>query len=146
MQQENNSSNNDLFGDLTFDHTARQYIRSIAGWAMVIVVVALISYAIALIQSFTTPEVAAVRSEGFDFGLKTTRADKTWTIIPILFGLLLNFFLFRFATQAKTGVNGLNQAALNKSFNSLKIYFMITVILSILAFVFVLGLTMLAKI
>lgn len=147
MQPENTSNNsNDLFGDLTFDHTAREYIRSLAKWAMVIVVVAVIGYAISLVEAFTAPEIAPVRSEGFDFGLKMTSADKTGTIITIIIGLLLNLFLFRFATQARTGLNGFNQSALNNSFNSLKIYFMITVILCILVVVVVLGIVMLAKI
>jgi hypothetical protein len=138
MQPENTTTeNNDLFGDLTFDHTAKQYISSIANWAIVIVVVAVISYAISLFQLFSAHHLTTTRSEGFDFGFKMTGSDKTSTIITILIGVLVNIFLFRFATQARTGLNGLNQTSLNSSFNSLKIYFMISAILCILIFLIV---------
>jgi len=140
MQPENttpDNTNNDLFGDLSFDLTAKQHIRSMASWAIVIVVVALISYVISLVQAFSAQGITATRSEGFEFGFKMTGTDKTTTIITILVGLLLNIFLFRFATQARTGLNGLNQSSLNSSFNSLKVYFMITAILCILLFLIV---------
>jgi hypothetical protein len=131
MEPENK---NDIFGDLNFDATAIQHIRSITSWALVIVVVALISYGLSLIQVFTAPEVSTVRSEGFDFDFKINGSGKGGTIITILIGLLVNFFLYRFATQARTGLNGLNQSELNKSFGSLKVYFMITSILCMLVF------------
>ena len=140
MQTENtytDNNNNDLFGDLTFDHTAKQYIRSIAGWAIVIVVVALLSYVLSLVQVFSAPQITTPKSEGFDFGFKVTGTDKTSTIVTIFIGLLLNIFLFRFASQAKAGLNGLNQTSLNNAFNSLKIYFIILSILCILFFLII---------
>ena len=99
--------------------------------------VALLSYVLSLVQVFSAPQITTPKSEGFDFGFKVTGSDKTSTIITILVGLLLNLFLFRFAMQARAGLNGLNQASLNSSFNSLKIYFMITAILCILVFLIV---------
>ena len=140
MQPENitpDNSKDDLFGDLTFDHTAIQTIRSIANWAIVIVVVAVISYLISMGQMFSAPQLTTTRSEGFGMGFKMTGSDRTTTIITIAIGLLVNIFLFRFAMQARTGLNGLNQQSLNSSFNSLKIYFMITAILCILVFLIV---------
>jgi len=140
MQAENtytDSTNSDLFGDLSFDHTAKQYIRSIASWAMVIVVIALISYAISLFQAFSAREYITSKTEGFDFGIKAATGDKTGTIITIIIGLLVNIFLFRFASQAKAGLNGLNQTSLNNAFNSLKIYFIILSILCILFFLII---------
>jgi len=145
MQPENtspNSNNNDLFGDLSFDHTAKQYIRSIAGWAIVIVVVAVVSYALSLIKILTAPEIVTPKTEGFDFNFTVKSESVGGTIFVILLGLLINFFLYRFAMLARTGLNGLNQASLNKSFNNLKIYFIIISILCILFFlIIILGLT-----
>jgi hypothetical protein len=138
MQPENTTrENSDLFGDLSFDHTAKQYIRSIASWAIVIVVVAIISYAISLVRVLTTPELITPKTEGFDFGFKMQSESVGSTVFLILVGLLINYFLFRFATLARTGLNGLNQASLNKSFNSLKAYFIIQTILCILVFLIV---------
>lgn len=143
MQPENTTPNdNDLFGDLSFDHTAKQYLRSIASWAKVIVIVAVIGYALSLIMVLTAPAVLAPKAEGFDFYITQRSQSLGWQIFVILIGLLINYFLFRFASLAKTGVNGLNQEALNKSFNNLKVYFIIFTIISILIFlVIILGLT-----
>lgn len=143
MQPENK---NDLFDNLSFDFTAKQYIRTMASWATVIVVVALISYVITLISIFTTPKIQEVRSEGFDLGMKMTNSGNyTFTILSIIVGLVLNLFLLRFARQARAGLDGLNQSRLNSSFNSLKNYFMIGSILCLLAFVFILGATILSS-
>jgi hypothetical protein len=143
MQPENTSPDNgDLFGDLSFDHTAKQYIRSIGNWAIVIVVVAMISYGLSLIKVFTTPRVIAPKTEGFDFNFSVKSESVGWTVFLILIGLLINYFLLRFATLSRAGLNGLNQSSLNKSFNNLKVYFIIQAIGCIVFFLIViLGLT-----
>ena len=139
MESENK---NDLFSELTIDFTAQQYLRSMAKWAMIIVVVAFSGYVVSIIQLFTAPEVSTVKSEGFDLGIKMTGggvADKIWTIIYIAVMAILQIFLYLFATQVRTGLNGLNQASLNKGLRSLKSYFMMASILCILIFLVVIG-------
>lgn len=128
----------DLFNDLSFDFTAKQHIRSIASWAMVIGVVGLIALVITLIQTFTAPVLVRSNSEGFDFNNALRMGDSNvgWTVIGALIRLVLIFFLFRFATQARAGLNGLNQSSLNGSFNSLKIYFMMGAVICLLLFLF----------
>jgi hypothetical protein len=141
MQPENQ---NDLFGELTFDFTAKQYIRSIASWAMVIVVVALISYVISLVSVFSTPDIGP-KKEGFDFGFKVTSESIGGQVFTVVVGLILNLFLFRFAMQARTGLNGLNQSSLNRSFINLKNYLMMASIIWILMLLlFILGVTVLS--
>ena|SRR5689334_18233330 len=136
------NTNSDLFGDLSFDHTAKQYIRSMATWAIVIVVVALISYAISLISVLTAPSIVTPKTEGFDFSFTVKSENIGTSVFLILVGLLINYFLYRFATLARTGLNGLNQSALNKSFNNLKVYFIIISIICMLLFLFfILGIT-----
>ncbi len=135
MHQENQTH---LFTDLEFDRTAKQYIRSMASWAMIVVVVAVIGYIITIAQLFSGEQRVVQRSEGFDFGARLSGSDTTFSIIAIVIGLLINFFLYRFASQARNGIDGLNQDQLNRGFNSLKTYFMIMSVILIVVFVVVL--------
>lgn len=136
MQQENQDH---LFGELSFDATAKQHIRSMASWAMTVVTVAVIGYVISLVDLFMKrEEVVATRSEGFDFSFGMTGSNMATSVIMILVGLLINYFLFRFASQAKSSLDGLNQQQLNSSFNNLKIYFMMISVILIIVFVLVL--------
>ena len=139
MESENK---NDLFGELSIDFTAQQHLRAMAKWALVIVVVAFAGYALSIIQLITAPEVTTVKSEGFDLGLNMTgggAADKIWSIVYIAVMAILQIFLYLFATQVRTGLNGLNQASLNKGLRNLKSYFMMASILCILIFLVVIG-------
>jgi Na+/H+-translocating membrane pyrophosphatase len=133
MQDENQVH---LFNDLDFDSTAKQHIGSIASWAMVIVVTAVIGYVLNILQLFSKPKIVT-RSEGFEFGASISGTDTFSTVIGIIVGLLINYFLYRFASLARRGVNSLDQSALSKSFNSLKSYFIITTVILIIVFVIV---------
>jgi uncharacterized membrane protein YidH (DUF202 family) len=135
MQEENQTH---LFTDLGFDHTAKQHILSIASWAMVIVAVAVIGYVLNIMQILSGTKEAVVRSEGFDMADTLSGNNTTSSIAGILIGLLINFFLYRFARMARNGINGLNQNELTKSFNSLKLYFVIMSVILIVVFVAVL--------
>jgi hypothetical protein len=133
---------NDLFSELRIDFTAQQYLRAMARWALVIVVVAFISYVLSVIQLITAPEITTTRSEGFDFGMNMTEGggEKIWSIAYIVVMAILQIFLYLFATQVRTGLNGLNQASLNKGLRNLKSYFMMASILCIVIFLFIIGL------
>ena len=135
MQQENQSN---LFSDLDIDPIIKNHIRSMISWAMVIVTVAVISYVITILQMFSSRGPKTVRSEGFDFSLAAGPSGFAGPIVSIVIGLLINYFLFRFASQARTALNGLNQQQLNSSFNNLKAYFMATSVITIIVFVLVL--------
>jgi hypothetical protein len=135
MQQEGQSQ---LFSDLDMDPVAKIHIRSLASWAMVIVVVAVIRYAISILRIFMVKEEKAVQLEGFDLSITMGASGPAGSIITILIGLLINYFLFRFASQARTAIDGLNQQQLNSSFNNLKVYFMATSIIMIIAFALIL--------
>ena len=132
MQEENQTH---LFTDLGFDHTARQHILSIASWAMTIVVVTVIGYVLNIVQLLSGTKTAVTKSEGFDLGVTLSGGNAPSSVIGILIGLLINYFLYRFASLSRSGITGLNQNDLNKSFNNLKIYF--TILSVILVFVFV---------
>ena len=109
-----------------------------ANWAMVMVVVAVIGYAITLLRLLGGNEKKVSRSEGLDISMSFGTSGFTGSLISILVGLLINYFLFRFASQARSGLEGLNQRQLNSSFNNLKVYFMATSIIMIIVFAIVL--------
>lgn len=124
-----------LFTEPGFDHTSRQHILSIASWAMVIVVVAVIGYVLNIVQLLTGNEQAVSRSEGFGMAETLAGNNTISSVIGILIGLLINYFLYRFASMARDGINRLNQEQLNKSFNNLKLYFVIMSVILIIVFV-----------
>ena len=120
MQDDNQGH---LFTELGLDFTARQHILSIASWAMIVVVVAVIGYILNIIQILMGAKEATPQSEGFGMADAFAANSTTSSVISIIIGLLINFFLYRFASMARTGINELNQDQLNKSFNNLKFYF-----------------------
>jgi uncharacterized membrane protein len=134
MQPENESR---LFTDLELDPAARSHIRSMARWAMITVACSVVSYVISLISAFNASHRTVARTEGFDYlPMKMAGSSTIGTaIISVAVGLLINYFLFRFASQARAGVEGLSQQQLNRSFNNLKSYFMATSIIIIIVFI-----------
>jgi len=132
MQDDNQGH---LFTELGFDFTARQHILSIASWAMIVVVVAVIGYILNLIQILTGGKEAVPQSEGFGMVDAFAGNSTTSSVISIIIGLLINFFLYRFASMARSGINELNQDQLNKSFNNLKFYFVTMSVILMVVFV-----------
>lgn len=142
MQQENQGS---IFNELEFDHIAKQHIRAMAQWAMIIVILAIVGYVISLIQAFTASKILVGSSrEGFGQMFESlSGSSKTWTIVSVLIGLFINFFLFQFATKARKAVDMQDGSMLGRSFANLKAYFMIFSIIMIIMFVVVLLLAVL---
>lgn len=140
MERENKSS--DIFStEMPLDTMARQHIRSIASWGMVIVVTTVIGYVLSIVELFREqPAPALKRSEGFDLDLadKLGASSMFSSLLVIAIGLLVNYFLFRFATQTRAGLDGFDQEKLNAGFRNLKSYFMAFTIVLIIVFVCVL--------
>lgn len=132
MQEENQTH---LFGNITFDQTARQYLRSIISWSMIIVTVSVIGYIISIIQTFFTTKAAIPKEEGFGEYVSISSSDSVSVFISIVLGLTINYFLYRFASQSRAGMDGLDQNKLSKSFSSLKSYFIIMAVLFVIIFV-----------
>ena len=59
-------------------------------------------------------------------------------IFGIVIGLLINYFLYKFANLTRKGVNGPSQSDLNAGFYNLKIYFVIISVLVIIGLAFLL--------
>jgi hypothetical protein len=128
MEQLNQESS--LF-DLSIDETAKDHLKKIASWAIVIVICAVVGYILNIIK-VVQPHRSISESEGF--GVTVVKGPKIGgVILGILIGLLINYFLFQFANFTKKGVNGMSQPDLNAGFYNLRIYFMIVGILVIIA-------------
>ena len=106
----------------------------LASWAMVIVVVTVLGYALSLLQVFTGPEnqPVNVQSEGFSAYILSGQKNIAGTIFTILIGLAINYFLYRFASTVNSSLNGVSPEKFNASFRNLKIYFAITTVLLLL--------------
>jgi len=133
MEQQDTS--NSLF-DLSIDETAKDHLRRICSWTLVIVITAVIGYVVAIVKAFT-PKTQVVQSEGF--GVSVGAGQNLGSVIfGIIIGLLINYFLYQFANLTKKGVNGMSQTDLNTGFYNLKIYFVIISIMVIIALAIVL--------
>jgi len=126
---------NSLF-DLSIDETAKDHLRRISSWTMIIVITAVIGYVVAIIKALM-PKTQGTQSEGFGISINTGQ-NLGSVILGILIGLLLNYFLYQFANLTKRGVNGMSQTDLNAGFYNLKIYFVIISVLVIIVLAFVL--------
>lgn len=129
---------NDLFGSINIDLQGKQTLASIASWAMICVVTAVIGYVLTVIGLFTKPTTVTVRSEGFSSYLKMGGDDMVATVISIAIGLLMNYFLYRFATMLKTSLPANSEEQLSGSFRNLRYYFIVWTILLILILLIVL--------
>jgi small-conductance mechanosensitive channel len=128
-------SDNSLF-DLSIDETAKDHLRRICSWTMVIVITAVIGYIVAVIKALM-PKTQVIQSEGF--GVSVGAGQNLGSVIfGIIIGLLINYFLYQFANLTKKGVNGMSQTDLNAGFYNLKIYFVIISIMVIIALAIVL--------
>jgi len=133
MEQQDTS--NSLF-DLSIDETAKDHLRRICSWTMVIVITAVIGYVVAIIKALM-PKAQVIQSEGF--GVSVGAGQNLGSVIfGIMIVLLINYFLYQFANLTKKGVNGMSQTDLNTGFYNLKIYFVIISIMVIIALAIVL--------
>ena len=126
---------NSLF-DLSVDETAKDHLRRICSWTMIIVITAVIGYVVAIIKALL-PKAQVLQSEGFGVSVSTGQ-NLGSVIFGVIFGLLINYFLYQFSNRTKKGVNGMSQTDLNAGFYNLKIYFVIISVVVIIALAFVL--------
>jgi len=133
---ENQIQQEDLF-DVEIDATAKSLISDIATWAKIVAVSAFVGYAISLVAA-----VLGKNELGSGFAATTSKATEiTGTLINVIIGAIINIFLFRFAVEAKRGIDHIDQERLESGFNNLRIYYKILgvfIIIILAIFVFVL--------
>lgn len=125
---------NDLFPQgLKIDATAKEHIKNLALWAMVCVVVAVVGYILNILELIIQPDEPVVtQAEGFATSFLAGQKNVGGTVITIMVGLAINYFLYRFAINVNGAINSLSQEKFNNSFRNLRVYFAITTILMML--------------
>ena len=130
---EQQDADHSLF-DLSIDETAKEHLKRICSWTMIIVATAVLGYVVAIIKA-VMPKARIIQSEGFGVSVSTGQTVAS-VIFSIIIGLLINYFLYQFTKLAKKGVDGMSQTDLNAGFYNLKIYFVIISVLVIIILAF----------
>jgi membrane protein YqaA with SNARE-associated domain len=122
---ENQNQLDNIF-NISFDDNSRESLRTIALWARICAVCAFVGYAIALILAFFGKVGLPDNSEGSSLINSFGRASLiTGALISAIIGGAINYFLYRFAADAKEGLASVNQVKLNEGLINLKTYFKI---------------------
>lgn len=124
----------DLFSsEIKIDGAAKDHIRSLASWAMIIVVVTAFGYVLNILELIIQPDEPVVtQAEGFSASFLSGQKSVGGTVITIMIGLAINYFLYRFASTVTGSINSLSQEKFSNSFRNLRIYFAITTVIMIL--------------
>lgn len=140
---EDQNINKDVF-NVQIDEQGRMSIKTMASWAMIIVITSLAGFVLSVISYTKNKQEAmdvyeSMGNEGFGRIFKfASQGNITQLILSILIGLLLIYFLHQFASRAKKGVETLDPAELNSGLAGLKNYFMALGIISIIVIALIL--------
>lgn len=119
---EQNTQESSLF-DLRFDETAKDHLRKIASWAIIVAVCSFISYLISIAKALS-PAKNQILEQYQQLGIAVqNKSNIAGLVIQIVIGLAINIILIRFAMFTRKGVNGVNQIDLNRGFSNFKAYF-----------------------
>lgn len=139
---ENQNQQTEVFS-LQFDETAKYNLRTMARWSIIIVITVVAGYLVGIIDYFQTKNRVSVQPEFNEdtgtgnFSVVLDSGNIVMLLLPILVGLLLCYFLYRFSVKSKNGVENMDLGELNQGLVSLKNYFMALGILSIIVIVLV---------
>lgn len=114
------NSNLNLF-QLSVDHQTREELQRCAYWARIIAIVAFISAALSMIFVFINPEWEAQRSMMIML-----------TVVMTTISVVINVFLYRFATKTTAAINNLDQRDFAEGITGLQTYFKILGIILII--------------
>jgi membrane protein YqaA with SNARE-associated domain len=132
-----NQNQPDSFLKVTFDDNAREQLKTIALWAKICALCAFISYAVALIVAvFAKTKSVTFGGENLTLTSYARAGAIAGAIISAVIGCAINYFLYRFATDAKEGLTGIDQIKLNDGLRNLKTYFKILGIILLIALIF----------
>ncbi|AXY78272.1 hypothetical protein D3H65_31630 [Paraflavitalea soli] len=120
---ENNSNQGDNLFNLSIEGAARELLQTAATWARIIAIVGFISGGLSLIGLiFGSPQANAA-----------VAASSTLISLPfIALGVIINVFLFKFATNILGSLANMSQVQFNEGINNLRTYFKIIGILIII--------------
>ena len=144
---ENQNTNRSLF-DLSFNENAKTQLRGAAVWAGIAAIFSLVSAALSFISAIMGR--TSTRTEYKFEGFNQTRmsAEKSENIVSVVISLIITFLLFyflnRFSSQTRAGLNSNNQQLVNNGLGNLSSYFVtigILVIICLALFLFVIALS-----
>lgn len=128
MENYNNQGDN-LF-NLSVEGAARDLLLTAATWARTIAIVGFISAGLSVLDAFIGKAGA---------GSAALAGGILFTLLFVAIGVVLNIFLFRFATNIIASLSNMSQVQFNEGVSNLKTYFKLMGILIIigLAIVFI---------
>lgn len=127
MENNTNPSLDNIF-NLGLDVNTMGYLRTAATWARIVALLAFISAGLGLLVAFFEPGDTAGKAGGV-----------IGAIISGAISVIINLYLYRFATQVTAGLSSMNQDSVTTGINNLRVYFKILGIILII----VLGLVVL---
>ncbi|MBS1948574.1 MAG: hypothetical protein JST47_12485 [Bacteroidetes bacterium] len=135
---ENQNQLDNIF-KISFDDNAREQLRSISLWAKISAICAFIGYGIALIVAFLGKTKAGfVTGNDADVvGSMARGSIVASALVTAIIGTAINYFLYKFAVDAKQGLSGIDQVKLNTGLSSLKTYFKILGIILLICLIIV---------
>jgi small-conductance mechanosensitive channel len=138
---ENQNQLDNIF-KITFDDNGLEQLQTITLWARICAICAFAGYALALIVAFFGRNPAS-QFEGSSTAVSFGRASLiAGALVSAIIGTAINYFLYRFAVDAKQGLSNIDQVKLNQGLISLKTYFKILGIILLICLIF-LGLAIL---
>jgi len=118
-----NQNQLDSFFNLSFDSKATQCILTIAKWARIGAICSFVGYGIALIVAVFGKNSSI---DADSVGVAATKAGNiAGAFLSGIIGTIINYFLYRFSTAARQGVEGMDQLRLNQGLGDLRTYFKI---------------------
>ncbi|MBL7743261.1 MAG: hypothetical protein JNN00_07250 [Chitinophagaceae bacterium] len=138
------NTNQSLF-DLQYNENFKSQLRGAAVWGGIAAILSIGSTLLGLIQTFMTKNEipAEFRAEGFENSTMrnvATGGNIVGTVISLIISILLFYFLIRFSSLTKTGLNGNNPEMVSSGLGNLSSYFItIGVIIIIVLVIFLIA-------
>lgn len=132
--ENNNLYESDIF-ELKLEPEVKDQLLGMATWARIIAVAAFFSMALSFIVMLTRGG-KSVSGSGTMASIGKA-GELAGVIISTIIGVILNLFLYRFATQAKRALETTDQTLLEGGLNNLTGYFKMMGILLLIVLVFV---------
>ena len=121
-----------VFG-LHIDEATKENLRTMASWALIVAATMVIRYVISIIEFFNTRRrLQSMADEyGYEYEYDTSDSGLIWTLLGIAIGLIVCYFLYRFSTLTKKGLESNSQEDFDNGILNLRNYFLTVAIVLI---------------
>jgi NADH:ubiquinone oxidoreductase subunit 5 (subunit L)/multisubunit Na+/H+ antiporter MnhA subunit len=129
------SSSLDNFFNIAFDASTRAQVKQAALWAKICTLCAFVGYVIVLVVAFFGQQDYSLQADGevARVGGLARIGTILGALLTTALGIIINYFLYRFATATAKGMDSMDTIKTNEGFNNLRVYFKIYGILLIIA-------------